>query len=317
MIQNSTYILVLAATYPELKKAMEEVIGESLTSESFKRFQSSLIYGVIMHDLMVIAQRHSSNYQHINPCLQKLALIIQDISSINYEHLDDEQKHRLPILAKEVDQANFHIREEVYPALMEEKKGLPEAIAKQAKISMAYLQHIREVMESSLATMNNNLGLSLEFTEGLTTVGWKQLKEWMGRNKQIDPKIVSSIEALEKDGTVESFLKAILIMEAMVVLSQNKAISNNKVDVNPATVIKTVKGIEMEGVEFKELEASEGVQVADMAKTAEKVNALQIELAEYPFVKAEEDTPTSKDLDAIAKANLSVQFTTVDKAVRE
>lgn len=311
----STYVLVLAATYPQLRVALEKLMGEPLNSASLEKFQGSLIYRTLMYDLQLIVQIHASNYNRINLSLTKIEEVISFISNINYAHLDDGQKKRLPELAKEIDAVHFHIREEVSPLLIAEKEKLGEQLTKQLQLSIGFLNNLDKVMNDALDSINREFKLEVKWTEGKTVRSWSQLKDWLERNEQIDKKIRETLLSIEDDENITNFLKAVLILEVTASLYQNKAVSSDSSKESQGDkVVKFVKNMVLQGVKFPKSEPKLGDQVEDMDKNSQKVDAIHEEVQTYPFKEEGEQIDMSFELEQITK-DLGT-FTTVDKPVK-
>lgn len=312
----STYVLVLAATYPQLRAALEKLMGESLSSESLEKFQGSLVHRILMYDLELIVQIHASNYNKINLSLSKIEEIIEFISNINYAHLDDEQKKRLPELAKEVDAIHFHIREEVSPELIAEKEKLGDQLTKQLQESIGFLNNLDKVMNDALESINKEFKLEAKWTEGKTIKNWAQMKDWLERNEQIDKKIRETLLSIEDDENITNLLKAVLITEVMAFVYQNKAVSSDDSKQSQANkVVKFVKDMVLQGIKFPKAEQKPGDQVMHMDQNSEKVNSIYEEIQKYPLKEDDDQTDMSAELEKITK-DLGT-FTTVDKAVGE
>jgi|GEM_PF-4645232 hypothetical protein len=314
MEQNaSTYALVLASTYPQLKIALEKVMGQPLNSDSFLKFKKSLIHQIIMCDLELIVHIHSLNYNNINVCLNRIDVIIDHISNINYIHLTDKNKARLPSLAKEVDQANYHIREEVFLELIAEKSKLHTDLTQQIERSVAYIKNLDVIMNTKLKGINETFGLEIAFTEGKTIWNWNHLRHWVDRNQQIDEKIKTSVLKMEDGRKLEPLLKAVLIMEVMVSLFPNGVIAKSDEQKKALKILKNIQSLSLTGVEFERLVASEGSKVEDMNITAKLVESLHEEVSLLPLNIDEEDLKA----DLNSKIKMSTIFTTVDNPVMD
>lgn len=309
----STYALVLAATYPQLRTAIEAVMHEDLTSESLEKFQASLIHGPILFSLEKIVHAHSSNYNNINLNLQKIDEVIDRIAMVNYGDLTDIQKNRLPNLAKEVDEANFQIREEIYPILVKEKAGLGEVLKEALNKAGEYLKSLDSELNQGLSDINEKFSLKVEWTEGKNILNFAMLKEWLERNQQIDKKIRDKILALESD-EVASLLKAVLMLEFMSHVFENAAMGGDSSKQDQAkSMISSIASLTFST--YAIAEDTEGSMVAKMKEVSEKVQKLYEELFSYPVNEKELDDTEVKDLDRLSKQDTI--FTNVDDPVED
>lgn len=299
----STHVLVLAATYPELKAVLERVMKQPLNSESFAAYQQSMVHAPIIFDFVSVVQTHASNYQNINLTLKKIDEIIERIGKIDYAQLTDSERDDLPELAKKVDNASDKIRKEVSPKLVEDKKGLLEILNKELVSAGKYLASVGQLLDVSLDTINKEFGLKLVWTEGKKVVNWFELEDWL--DKKAGGKWKTEVLGTKED-KLPRLLQGILMAEYLTSNTKQDEAMINK-------VLGFIAKIPLEESLFKEVTTKKGSYVDAMEKTKEEVQRLYEVLFEYPIEADPVSDEASQDLDRLSKQ--SKLFTRIDKPV--
>ena len=290
-----TYIQVLAATHPALKKAYGQIIGE-FSSDVLERYLNSPVYNKVIMDLSVIAQSYSSNYNKINITLNRLTSLVDIVSDINYEHLDEEQREELPVLAQEIDQMSNYIREELYPKAVEGRTYMEKQLSERFGLSQSYLEQVNSEAERIISEVNSEFGSKVEWKEGKAIISITELEAWIDRNSQINTKVLEKLKQPVED--VESFVKALICMEVLQSTSTGKGEEEND---NSMKIFKYINKSSLEGLTLPEVVYQNGEYVAELDSLGEKAHGLDERLQTYPLKSEQSDEGLNDALDQMTK----------------
>ena len=300
-----THLHVLANTHPELKDALVKLIKGRLTADSLERYQNSPIYTRIICDMDSIISSYSSNYHQLNLVLTRLNAIISLVSEVNYAHLSEQQRADLPELAGEVDKANNHIREDIFPATSAEKENAFQNINEILTKGQKYIEHVHQQQEEQMQNINTALGTNAQLDEGPGIVSQQDLDKWLDRNTQVDQKLISKL--LDERGEIEGFCKVILALEVLIFIAQKNSETKEK---EMKKAVKYITKLSFVDIEFMEIEPTEGRFVAELREYDERSLKLEEIFQGYPRGDEALDPSVVKDLDRLSKPK--DMFTSVD-----
>lgn len=290
-----TYIQVLAATHPALKATYCEIMGE-VNTDILERYLSSPVYNLAVMDLSVIAQSYSSNYNKINITLNRLTNMVDRVSDINYEHLDEEQREDLPSLAQEIDQMSQYIREELYPKAVEGRTYMEKQLSDRFNLVTDYLEQVNTEAERIIAEVNTEFKLNAEWKEGKAVISLSELQAWVDRNSQVDAKILQDLQA--QDGEAETFVKALICLEVLQSISTNTTDTNND---QAKKIYKFINKKTLDGLSLPEVVYQNGEYVAELDVLDEKAHILEERLQSYPIKTEESEEGLNDALDQMTK----------------
>ena len=300
-----THLQVLANTHPELGGALIKLIGENLNTNTLERYQGSPLYNTIIGDMASIISRYSSNYHKMNLVLTRLNKLVDMVSDINYEHLSEQQRIDLPDLAKEVDQTNQHIREDIFPATSQEKENAVEQINDILNKGKEYLVHVKQEMELHLNNINSEFGLEVKIEDGQDVLSQQDLDEWLERNRQVESHLIAKLLA-DRD-SVEGFCKLILAIEALIHIDQKNTETKTK---DMKKLVKYVLKISFDRIDFIQIDPEPGQFVAELDEYDERSQKLEEIFEGYPIGDESLDPKEIKDLERLSKPKDI--FTSVD-----
>lgn len=298
----TTHMQVLALTYPEFKAILESLIKGPINGEVLERYQAAPLYHNVILDFAAITQSYASNYNKINVTLNKLTMMIENISNIDYESLTDKQRDALPGLAGEIDTTTHHIREEIYPAVLSQSGSMKNQLQLQYDTSVKYINSMGENMKAALANLNSEFQTNVGFTEGLSILTWADIHHWFDRNPQIDKKAKEKI--LADQDTTQGFLRAIIAMEFLVYLYQVNPEGKSEAPTKLRDqILKAIYSTELPNSEFPTVAVQLGEFVKELESIDERVEVLKKELSSYPIKGLVLEDAAINDLERLTKTD--------------
>lgn len=311
MGQISTHLLVMAETYPELKKALDEIKPEIYLKTRVDELTSSPILIKHIKALMDIVNTYAGTCSHVNFILDDVNEMIASLESIDYDRLTDKQRTRIHKLAEEIDGLNYDVRAEVSDNLEKMRLDMVNALMDQAKVSRDHINHLNDAYEYHLKQMEEKFGLEIPSRVGDSVFTWKDLYEW---HKNIPTKTNKALSCMHENVADQNdFIKAILYTEVLESLTRSGSVGERvPLDASKSTKFrKYIYSLNLDPIKFKNPMESYGDKNRKiMEGYASKSDKLQGELELYPYCSNASTEEEIQDLDRLS--NPKGVFTTID-----